>query len=120
MHINLGNKLKQHRLNQHLTAKELLEKAGVSSRTITGFEKGEKNVSLLNLIEILRTLRLINNLSDFPIECLNSSIRKYSKSKTIFPDDKSALKAIYSSIINIQKKWSQPISNWGIIFNQMF
>ena len=53
-----------------------------------------------------------------PIESLNSSIRKYTKSKTIFPDDQAALKATYFSILNIQKKWSQPIRNWGIILNQ--
>jgi len=62
--VDLGSKLKQHRLNQKLTAKELAEKAGVSSRTITGFERGEKNISLLNLIEILRALRLIDNLNE--------------------------------------------------------
>lgn len=60
--VDLGGKLKQHRLNQNLTAKELAEKAGVSLRTITGFERGEKNISLLNLIEILRALRLVDNL----------------------------------------------------------
>ena len=53
-----------------------------------------------------------------PIESLNSSIRKYTKSKTIFPDDQAAIKATYFSIQNVQKKWSQPIRNWGIILNQ--
>jgi transcriptional regulator with XRE-family HTH domain len=64
---DIGNRLKQHRLNQHLTAGELSNKSGVSIRTITGFERGEKNISLSNLIEILRALRLINNLEElFP------------------------------------------------------
>jgi len=53
-----------------------------------------------------------------PIESLNSAIRKYTKNKSIFPDDQSALKATYFSIMNIQKKWTQPIRNWGIILNQ--
>lgn len=53
-----------------------------------------------------------------PIESLNSAIRKYTRSKSIFPDDQSALKATYFSILNIQKKWTQPIRNWGIILNQ--
>tara|TARA_R110002051_G_scaffold31482_1_gene71673 strand:+ start:119 stop:421 length:303 start_codon:yes stop_codon:yes gene_type:complete len=59
---DLGKGIKEHRLNQNLTAKELANKSGVSIRTITGFERGEKNISLLNLIELLRSLRLLNNL----------------------------------------------------------
>jgi transcriptional regulator with XRE-family HTH domain len=62
--VDLGKRLKQHRLNYNFTAKKLASKSGVSVRTITGFERGEKNISLLNLIELLRALRLINNLSD--------------------------------------------------------
>lgn len=60
---DLGERLKQHRLNQNLSAKSLAEKSGVSVRTITGFERGEKNISLINLIELLRALNLIDNLS---------------------------------------------------------
>lgn len=59
---NIGKKLKQHRLNQNLSSKELAAKSGVSLRTIAGFERGEKNISILNLIEILRVLKLLNNL----------------------------------------------------------
>jgi len=62
--LDLGKRLKQHRLNYNLTAKKLSEKSGVSVRTLTGFERGEKNISLLNLIELLRALRLLNNLSE--------------------------------------------------------
>jgi transcriptional regulator with XRE-family HTH domain len=61
---DLGNKLKQHRLNQNLSSGELAKKSGVSVRTITGFERGEKNISLLNLIELLRALQLINHLRE--------------------------------------------------------
>lgn len=68
---DLGDRLRQHRLNQNLSSKELADRSGVSVRTITGFERGEKNISLLNLIELLRALRLINNLNEliptFPI-----------------------------------------------------
>ena len=52
------------------------------------------------------------------IENLNSSIRKYTKTKTVFPDDQSALKAVYLAINNIQQKWTMPIQSWGIIINQ--
>jgi putative transposase len=47
-----------------------------------------------------------------------SGIRKYTKIKTVFPDDQSAQKAVYLAIMNLEKKWSQTIWNWGIILNQ--
>ena len=52
------------------------------------------------------------------IESLNSGIRKYTKIKTVFPDDNAALKSVYLAIRNIEKKWTMPIRNWGIILNQ--
>jgi len=52
------------------------------------------------------------------IESLNSSIRKYTKIKTVFPDDQSALKAVYLAISNIQLKWTMAIRDWGMIVNQ--
>lgn len=52
------------------------------------------------------------------IESLNSTIRKYTRSKTIFPDDNAALKAVYLAINIIEKKWNHQIRNWGIILNQ--
>jgi len=52
------------------------------------------------------------------IESLNSGIRKYTKTKTVFPDDQSALKAVYLAVNNVQQKWTMPIQSWGIIINQ--
>jgi transposase-like protein len=52
------------------------------------------------------------------IESLNNCIRKYTKSKSIFPDDQSALKSVYLSIMNVQKKWNKSIRNWGLILSQ--
>lgn len=52
------------------------------------------------------------------IESLNSGIRKFTKSKSLFPDDQAALKAVYLSVMNIQKKWVMPIRDWGTIINQ--
>jgi transposase-like protein len=52
------------------------------------------------------------------IESLNSSIRKYTKAKTIFPDDQSVLKAVYLAISNVEKKWTMPIREWGKLINQ--
>jgi|SRR6478736_1818620 len=52
------------------------------------------------------------------IESLNSTIRKYTKTKIIFPDDTAALKAIYLSLNIIEQKWDRQIKNWGLILNQ--
>ena len=61
-------------------------------------------------LEIRRIIYTTN-----PIESLNSSIRKYTRSKTIFPDDQSALKAMFFSIQNIQKNGRNP-SEIGELF----
>ena len=52
------------------------------------------------------------------IENLNRGIRKYTKSKVQFTDDVAAQKAAYLAIVNIEKKWSMPLQNWGIILHQ--
>jgi len=53
------------------------------------------------------------------IESLNSTIRKYTKAKTVFPDDQAALKAVYLAIANVEKKWTFPVRDWGAIINQL-
>ena len=53
-----------------------------------------------------------------PIESLNSAIRKYTRSKTQFPDDQAAMKSVFLAIRNVQRKWTMPLRNWGQIVNQ--
>jgi len=53
------------------------------------------------------------------IESLNSTIRKYTKAKTVFPDDQAALKAVYLAIANVEKKWTFPVRDCGSIINQL-
>ena len=53
------------------------------------------------------------------IENLNRGIRKYTKTKTQFPNENAASKSIYLSIKNIELAWSQSIKNWGLILNQL-
>mgnify|MGYP000349703718 CR=1 FL=1 len=52
------------------------------------------------------------------IENLNGKIRKYTKSKLSFPSDDAVKKTVYLSLMEIEKKWTQPIHNWGLIMNQ--
>jgi putative transposase len=52
------------------------------------------------------------------IENLNGKIRKYTKNKLSFPTDDAVLKSTYLAVREATKKWSMPIRDWGIIFNQ--
>ena len=52
------------------------------------------------------------------IESLNRGIRKYTKTKSIFPHDQAAMKAVYLAIGNIENKWTMHIQNWGMILHQ--
>ena len=52
------------------------------------------------------------------IENLNGKIRKYTKNKLSFPTDEAVLKSTYLAIKEATKKWTMPIRNWGVVFNQ--
>lgn len=66
----------------------------------------------LEIRSIIHTTNLIENL--------NGKIRKYTKSKLSFPSDDAVnvKKTVYFSLMEIEKKWTQPIHNWGLIMNQ--
>jgi putative transposase len=53
------------------------------------------------------------------VEGFHRMMRKFTKNRTIFPTDDSIRKAVYLSVSEITKKWTQPIHNWGLIFNQI-
>jgi transposase-like protein len=52
------------------------------------------------------------------IENLNGKIRKYTKNKLSFPTDDALKKSVYLASAEIEKRWYQPIWNWGMVFNQ--
>lgn len=52
------------------------------------------------------------------IENMNGKIRKYTKNKLSFPNDDAVKKTVYLAIMEIQKRWNNPINNWGIVVNQ--
>lgn len=58
----IGKRLKARRIALDITQKELAIESGVSQRTISGFENGE-NISLDNLLSILRVLRLLQEIN---------------------------------------------------------
>ena len=52
------------------------------------------------------------------IENLNGKIRKYTKTKLSFPTDDALRKSVWLAISEIEKKWTVPVRNWGIVMNQ--
>lgn len=52
------------------------------------------------------------------IESLNNSLKKTIKNRASFPNDEAAIKLLYLSLKNIQKKWTIPTRNWGKAINQ--
>jgi transposase-like protein len=82
---------------------------------ITSWEENWDNLS--NYFEYPLELRKIIYTTN-TIENLNRGIRKYTKTKTQFPNENAASKSIYLSIKNIEEAWTSPMPNWGLILNQ--
>ncbi len=53
------------------------------------------------------------------VEGFHRMLRKFTKTKTVFPTDDSFKKSVYLSIQEISKKWSKPVPNWGTIIGQL-
>ena len=82
---------------------------------ITSWEDNWENLS--NYFEYPLELRKIIYTTN-TIENLNRGIRKYTKTKTQFPNENAASKSIYLAIKNIEDAWVLPIKQWGLILNQ--
>jgi len=48
------------------------------------------------------------------VEGFNRQLRKVTKSKGVFPNEKALLKMIFLASMDIQKKWTTKISNWAL------
>jgi putative transposase len=58
--------------------------------------------------QIRRIIYTTNTLEGF-----NRQLRKVTKSKSVFPTDESLRKSLYLATMDIIKKWTMPIANWG-------
>ena len=86
------------------------------SYAIKSWEKNWDNlIPLFNYPLELRKIMYTTNT----IEGVNRAIRKFTKTKTIFPNDNAALKSVFMAIDQIQSKWTKPIRDFGIIHNQI-
>jgi putative transposase len=52
------------------------------------------------------------------VESINMSLRKVTKTRASFPNDKAVYKMMYLAIQNISKKWTMSIQNWHQAINQ--
>ena len=58
----LSGQVRRTRLDKNITQQQLADKAGVGVATLRRFESGEGNLSLLNLIAVLRALGQLDRL----------------------------------------------------------
>ena len=63
----------------------------------------------------IRTLIYTTNA----VEGFHRMLRKFTKTRTIFPTDDAVRKAVYLSVKEISKKWTMPLRNWGLIYGQL-
>lgn len=54
-----------------------------------------------------------------PIEGFHRQVRKYTKTKGAFTSENALLKLVFCAIKAIDKKWSQPLHNWGMTISQL-
>jgi len=53
------------------------------------------------------------------VEGFHRMLRKYTKTKSIYPTDDAVRKSVYLSIQEISRKWSMPVRDGGIIMGQL-
>lgn len=53
------------------------------------------------------------------IESLNATYRKLNRQRSVFPSDKSLLKALYLSTFEATKRWTTTIRNWAQVYGEL-
>lgn len=71
-------------------------------------------ITLFTLPEEIRKVIYTTNA----IESLNSVIRKTTRQRKIFPNDKSVMKIFYLAIDKASEKWTMPVRNWKDAMNR--
>lgn len=72
---------------------------------------------LTTLFEFPQEIRKIIYTTN-TVEGYHRMVRKFTKSKPIFPTDDSIRKVIYLSVREISKKWTMPVRDWGLAYQQ--
>ncbi|MBX6396322.1 MAG: transposase, partial [Alicyclobacillaceae bacterium] len=53
------------------------------------------------------------------IEGYHRQLRKVTKGKSMFPTDESLVKMLYLATMEVTKRWTSRVSNWGPILSQL-
>ncbi|PIS22312.1 hypothetical protein COT50_02505 [candidate division WWE3 bacterium CG08_land_8_20_14_0_20_41_10] len=53
------------------------------------------------------------------VESYHRVLRKYTKTKSVFPSELSALKTLYLASEGILRRWDKQVANWNIILSQL-
>ena len=96
---------------------KLKEKWGENYHTcFSGWEENWANLStFFAYSDGIKRIMYTTNI----IESLNRQYRKYTKSKTIFPNDDAVLKMLYLATEQITKKWTARYRNWNEVISQL-
>ena len=88
------------------------------SWVIKSWEREWENLTVyFNFPTDIRKLIYTTNI----IENLNRNIRKYTKTKNMYPNDNAALKAVYLAIDKANNYWSRHrVANWQLVISQFF
>ena len=71
--------------------------------------------TFFNYPQEIRHLIYTNNA----VESYHRMVRKFTKSKAIFPTDDSIKKVIYLSVKEITKKWTMAVHDWAMAYSQI-
>ena len=52
------------------------------------------------------------------IESVNSAYKKLNRQRSVFPNSTALLKSLYLSTMQVTKKWTQSIRNWGSVYSE--
>ena len=90
----------------------------VCSKYPNAMNSWEKNWDVLSPMfkfsKDVRTLIYTTNA----IESLISTYKRLNRQRTIFPNDRALLKALYLSTLQATKKWTQNIRNWDKVYGE--
>ncbi|CAG7653213.1 IS256 family transposase ISTwi1 [Paenibacillus solanacearum] len=53
------------------------------------------------------------------IESYHRQLRKVTKGKSIFPSDEALLKMLYLATMDVTRKWTSRVQNWGQMLLQL-
>ena len=53
------------------------------------------------------------------IESLNSSYRRLNRQRSVFPNSQALLKALYLATLEVSKKWTMTVKNWGRVYGEL-